>query len=104
MLSSHEKPQKRQWDGPIYLPKSIYALMNEECKEAIKKYSLEALQKFHSRKVQEALCYLDDPTPTPGVEPEDQLPQMNTDHDVETPDDSILDYISSQAPNDEKME
>ena len=28
---------------------------------------------------------------------------MNTDHDLETDDDSILDYIS-QAPNDEKME
>ena len=29
---------------------------------------------------------------------------MNTDHDLETPDDSILDFINSQAPNDEQME
>ena len=29
---------------------------------------------------------------------------MNTDHDLETPDDSILDYINSQAWNDEHME
>ena len=29
---------------------------------------------------------------------------MNTDHDLEKPDDSILDYINSQAPNDEQME
>ena len=72
--------------------------------EALKKYNLEALQKFQDRKVQEALCYLDEPTSNPGAEPEDQPPQMNTDHDLKTPDDSILDCINSQAPNDEQME
>ena len=46
--------------------------MNEESKETLQKYSLEALQKFQSRKVQEALCYLDNPTTTPCAEPEDQ--------------------------------
>ena len=46
----------------------------------------------------------DDPTPNPGAEPEDQTIEMSTDHDLETPDDSILDYINSQAPNDEQME
>ena len=52
------------------------------------------------------MCCLDDPTPNPGAEPEDQPTQMNTDHDLdlETPDDSILDYLNSQAPNDEQME
>ena len=78
--------------------------MNEESKETLKKYKLEALQKVKNRKVQEALCCLDDPTPTPGAEPEDQSLQINTDHDFETTDDSILDLISSQAPNDEQME
>ena len=29
---------------------------------------------------------------------------MNTDHDLKTPDDSILDYINSQTPNDEQVE
>ena len=43
MMNPHHKPHKRQWDGPIYLPKSIYVLMSEESKEALKKYSLGAL-------------------------------------------------------------
>ena len=30
---------------------AIYVLMNEESKEALKKYNLEALQKFQNRKV-----------------------------------------------------
>ena len=41
--------------------------MNEESKEALKKYNLEALQKFQNRKVQEPLCCLDEPTPNPGA-------------------------------------
>ena len=72
--------------------------MNEESTEALKKYILEALQKFQIRKVQEALCCLDDPTPKQGAEPEDQPLQMNADHDLKTPDDSILDFINSQVP------
>ena len=70
----------------------------------MKKYDLEALQEFQNREVQEAICCLDDPTPTPGAQPEDQTPQMSPDHDLEAPDDSILDYINSQAPNHEQME
>ena len=104
MLNPHQNPQKRQWDRPIYLPNSICVLMSEVSKEALKKDNLEALQKFQNRKVQEASCCLDDPTPTPAAAPEDQPPQMNTDHDLETPDDSIPDFINTQAPNDEQME
>ena len=44
MLISHQKPQERLWDGPFYLSKSICVLMNEESKEALKKYNLVALQ------------------------------------------------------------
>ena len=69
--------------------------MDEESEEALEKDNIEALQ---------TLCCLDEPTPTPGAEPEDQTPQMNTDHDLATPDDSVLDCINSQAPNDEQME
>ena len=50
MLNPHQKPQRRQSDGPIYLHKSIYIFMNEESKEALKKYNLEALQMFQNRK------------------------------------------------------
>ena len=32
--------------GLFCLPESIYVVMNEESKEALKKYNLEALQKF----------------------------------------------------------
>ena len=73
-------------------------------KEALKKYTLEALQIFQKRTVQEVLFCFDDPTPNPGAEPEDQPLQMKTDHDLKTPDDSILDYINSQPPNHEQME
>ena len=103
MLNPHHKPQERQWDGPIHLPKSICVLMNEESKEGLKQYNLEPLQKFMNRTVQEALCCLDEPTHTPGAEPEDQPLQINTDHDLETHD-SILDLFNSQAPNDEQLE
>ena len=72
MLNPHHKPQERQWDGPIHLPKSICVLMNEESKEGLKQYNLEPLQKFMNRTVQKALCCLDEPTHTPGAEPEDQ--------------------------------
>ena len=104
MLTSHQKPQKRQWDGPIYLPKSTYVLMNEESNEALKKYNLEALQKLKNRTVQEALCCHDDPTPNPGAEQEDQPLQINTDHDLETSNGFMLDLINNQAPSDEQLE
>ena len=104
MMNPDYKPQKRQWRGPIYLSKSIYVLMNEETKEAFKKYNLEVLQEYKNRTVQERLCCLDDPTPTSGAEPVDQPLQINPDHDLETPDDAILDLINNQAPNDEQLE
>ena len=31
-------------------------------------------------------------------------PHINTDHDLEIPDDSIIDCMNSQAPNDEQLE
>ena len=34
MLNPHQQSQRRQWDGPIYLPKSIYVLLNKEAKDA----------------------------------------------------------------------
>ena len=46
--------------------------MNEGSKEVLEKYKLEALQKLQNREVQEALCCLDNPTPTPGAERKDQ--------------------------------
>ena len=77
--------------------------MNEESKEALKKYNLEA-PKCENRTVQEALHCLDDPTPNPGAKPADQLLQINPDHYLGTPDDTILDLINNQAPNDEQLE
>ena len=50
------------------------------------------------------MCCLDNPAPTPGAEQEDHTPIMNTDHDLKTPDDSILDHINSQSPNDGQIE
>ena len=56
--------------------------MNEESKESLDKYNLDALQKLKNRTVQEALSCLDDTTPNPGAEQEDQLLQINTDHEL----------------------
>ena len=72
MLTSHQEPQKRQWNGPIYLPKSICVPMNKESREALKKYNLEALQTFKNRTVHKTLCCLDDPTRNLGAEPEEE--------------------------------
>ena len=68
-LNLHQKLQKRQWHGPIYLLRSINVLFNEESKEAFEIYNLEALQKFQNRNLQEALCCLDETFPTPGAKP-----------------------------------
>ena len=45
--------------------------MNEESKEILRTYNLEALQKYQIRKVQEALCCLAAPTLDPDAVPED---------------------------------
>ena len=56
------------------------------------------------RTVHEVLCCLNDCVPTPGAEPEYQPLQINTDHDLKTPDDSIFGLIKNQAPSDEQFE
>ena len=42
------KTSEKTKTGTIYVPKSIYVLMNEESNDALKKYNLEALQKVVS--------------------------------------------------------
>ena len=37
-----------KWTGPIYLPGRIYKLLSQEAKYALKKYTVEEIQKFRT--------------------------------------------------------
>ena len=41
-----KKPDRQKWTGLIYLPGYIYKLLNQEAKDALQKYNVEAIQKF----------------------------------------------------------
>ena len=40
------KPARHKWTGPIYLPGHIYKLLSQEARDALQKYSVEAIQKL----------------------------------------------------------
>ena len=82
-------------------------LLNQEAKEALSKYNMEAIEKFKNRKIDETMCCLDtqepseNPTAIPDEESTDNNCMNHPDHDLDMPDDCLLDYINSQHPCDE---
>ena len=49
-----KKPARQKWTGLIYLPGHIYKTFEQEAKDALQKYNVEAIQKFKaSRNVNE---------------------------------------------------
>ena len=43
-----KKPARQKWTGPIYFPGYIYKLLNQEERDALQKYNVQAIQKFNS--------------------------------------------------------
>ena len=46
-----KKSTRQKWTGPTYLPSHIYNLLSQEAKEALKKYNIEAIQKFKASRI-----------------------------------------------------
>ena len=41
----------RRYDGPIFLPPQIYKLLSQDAMKVLKTYNIEAINRFHQRKV-----------------------------------------------------
>ena len=107
-----KKSPRRKWTGPIYLPSHIYILLSKEAKDALQKYNVEAIQKFKaSRNLNETQFiytmaeHAQDELPTIIVDEEFQeCQEFNTDHDLEPPEDDILEFITSQQHSDDQLD
>ena len=107
-----KKPARQKWTGPIYLQGHIYKLLNQEAKDALQKYNVEAIQKFKaSRNLNETelkhnICeHAQEELPTSINEEEFQeCQQFNTDQDLEPPTDDILEFITSQDHSDDQLD
>ena len=100
-----KKLARQKWTGPIYLPGHIYKLLSQEAKDALQKYTVEAIQKFKaSRNLNETeLIYnvyehaQEELPPSIDEEEFQKCQQFNTDQDLEPPADDILELITSQG-------
>ena len=105
-----KKSTRQKWTRPIYLPSHIYNLLSQEAKDALQKYNVEAIQKFKasrnlnethfkhtmSEHAQEELLPIID------EEEIQECLEFNTDHDLEPPEDDILEFITSQEHSDDQ--
>ena len=103
---------RQNWTGPIYLPSHIYNLLSQEAKDALQKYDVEAIQKFKaSRNLNETQFthtiseHAQDASP-PIINEEEfqECQEFNTDHDLEPPEDDILEFITSQEHSDDQLD
>ena len=107
-----KKSPRQKWTGPIYLPSHIYNLLSQEAKDALQKYNLEAIQKYKaSRNLNETQLihtiseYAQEELPPNNDEQEFQeCQEFNTDHDLEPPEDDILEFITSQEHSDDQLD
>ena len=104
--SQHSGPTKpiRRYDGPIFLPPQIYKLLIQDAMKAQKAYILEAITRFHQRKVHKTEIVetpQDDP-PGPPV-PENDLPDL-PESDLDIPDVPNLDFVKSQCHSSEDLD
>ena len=107
-----KKSARQKWTGPIYLPGHIYKLLSQEAKDVLRKYNVEAIQKFKaSRNLNETELmhnvyeHAQEELPTSIDEEEFQeCQQFNTDQDIEPPTDDILEFITSQGHSDDQLD
>ena len=103
--SQHSGPSKpiRRYDGPIFLPPQIYKLLSQDAMKALKAYNIEAITRFHQRKV-----YNTEIVETPQDDPlgppvsENDLPDLPESDLI--PDDPILDFVNSQCRSSEDLD
>ena len=102
-----KKSTRQKWTGPIYLPSHINNLLSQEAKdnvEAIQKFkasrNLNETQFIHtmSEHAQEELLPIID------EEEFQECQEFNTDHDLEPPEDDILEFITSQEHSDDQLD
>ena len=86
--------------------------MSKEAKDALQKYNLEAIQKFMTSRNLNEMDLIHDAhehtqeTLAPSIDEEEfqQCHEFNTDQDLETPTDDLLDFITSQEHSDDQLD
>ena len=101
--SGPNKPIRR-YDGPIFLPPQIYKLLSEDAMKALKAYNMEAISRFHQRKVNNTEI-VETPQNDPPGPPvlENDLPDL-PESDLDIPDDPIVDFVNSQCHSSEDLD
>ena len=90
----------------------IYKLLNQEAKDALKNYNVEAIQKFKaSRNLNETELIhhvyehaQEELPPTIDEEEFQECQEFNIDQDLEPPTDDLLDFITSQEHSDDQLD
>ena len=107
-----KKPARQKWTGPIHLPGHIYNLLNQEAKDALQKYNVEAIQKLKaSRNLNETELIhnvyehaQEELPPTIDEEELEECQEFNTNYDLEPPTDDLLDFITSQQHSEDQLD
>ena len=94
------------------MPNHIYNLLSQEAKDALQKYNVEAIQKFKaSRNLNETQFILtmsqhtqDESPPIIDEEEFQKCQEFITDHDLDPPEDDILEFITSQEHSDDQLD
>ena len=91
----------RRYDGPIFLPPQLYKLLSQDAMKTLKAYNIEAINRFHQRKVHNTQI-VETPQNDPSAHhvPENDLPDLPK-SDQDNPDDPILDFVNSQCHSSE---
>ena len=107
-----KKPTRQIYTGPLYLPGHIYKLLNQEAKDALQKYNVEAIQKLKSSRNLHETNFIHDSH----VDTQDnsqssyqddefqECQEYNSEQDLEPPTDDWLDFISSQEHSDDQLD
>ena len=107
-----KKPARQKWTGPIYLPGHIYKLLNQEGKDALPKYNVEAIQKFKTTRNLNETDLIHDVYEhaqeklQPSIDEEElqECQEFNSNKDMEPPTDDLLDFITSQEHSDDQLD
>ena len=107
-----KKSPRQKWTGPIYLPSHKYNLLSQEAKDALQKYNVEAIQNFKaSRNLNETQVIhtmsehaQEELLPIIDEEEFQECQEFNTDHDLEPPEEDILEFITSQEHSNDQLD
>ena len=94
------------------MPSHIYNLLSQDGKDALQKYNVEAIQKFKASRNLNETQFLhtmfehaqNELLPIIDEEEFQECHEFNTDHDLEPPEDDILEFITSQEHSDDQLD